>query len=310
MAAVDTVLADWLAAHHGVVGSTTLDELGVSRRHRLTLLEQRLLIEVHEGVYRSAYTAFDFDARCAAACMADPTLVVSCTSAGRLWDLRRCAGDDIHVVTSRRTKPIRHGVVMHRTLALDTSDIVERDDGIRVTSPARTYFDLARHLGELSLESVAEQLIDTELCSYADLDDAVARLAVAGRAGSTRAARVLQRRAPGVAAVDSHIELVLLDALRRAGVRGIVTQPAVTLRNGAVIHPDLGIPSLGFYVEVDHHTWHGTREAIDRDTERDRQLRLTGAVVERVTDTQIRERLHHTVRLLLTLINHRTLALG
>lgn len=309
MATADAALAAFLATHHGVVNSAVLDELGISRRRRLTFVEQQLLVEVHEGVYRSAYSAFDFEARCAAACMADATVVLSCSSAGRVWGLRRCGGDDVHVVTWRRTKPIRFGVVMHRTTALEPVDIIERDDGIRLTSPSRTYFDLAKHLGELSLESVAEQLIDNGLCTYHDLHEAVSRLAVAGRPGSARAASVLRRRSIDGATVDSHIELVLLDALRRAGVVGLVAQPSVALRNGLVIHPDLGIPSLGFYVEVDHHTWHGTREAIDRDTERDRQLRLTGAVVERVTDTQIRERLGHTVRLLLTLINHRTLAL-
>ena len=54
-----------------------------------------------------------------------------------------------------------------------------------------------------------------------------------------------------------------------------------------MIHPDLGDPVVGFYVEVDHHTWHDPSASIDYDNDRDRQVRLAGDVVERVTDTRL-----------------------
>lgn len=40
-------------------------------------------------------------------------------------------------------------------------------------------------------------------------------------------------------------------------------------------------------MEVDHQTWHSKFSAVAYDKERDRKVRLTGAVVERVTDTAI-----------------------
>lgn len=303
-------LAAWFAAHHGVIDLGTLDSLGISRSVRRSMVDDGRLVEVHRGVYRSAFTPFTFRSQCAAASMADPTIVVSCMSAGRLWRLRACIDSELHLTTSLRTKPVGSQIRVHRSLDLPDADIVDRVDGIRVTTPPRTYFDIARHVDDLRLESIAEQMIDLDLCTFSRLESVVTRLAVAGRPGATRAMRVLHRRPADRATVDSHHELLLLRYLEWAGVEGLVKQPAVVLPSGRVIHPDLGIPKIGFYIEVDHHAWHGTREAIDSDTQRDRQLRLTGAVVERVTDSQILDDIRRTVNDLVALIHRRTAELA
>ena len=310
MASYSAPLAAWFAAHHGVVHLDVLESLGISRGSRRSMIDDGLLIPVHRGVYRSAFSPFTFRSQCAAASMADPTVVVSCMSAGRLWGLRACVDSELHVTTSLRSRAVAAPVVLHRTVDLPDTDIVDRVDGIRVTTPPRTYFDIARHVDDLRLESIAEQMIDLELCTFSRLEAVVTRLAAAGRPGGRRAMRVLHRRPADRATVDSHLELLLLRHLEWAGVEGLVVQPEVVLPSGRVIHPDLGLPAIGFYIEVDHHTWHGTREARDRDTERDRQLRLTGAVVERVTDTQILDQIRRTVHDLITLIHHRNISFG
>ena len=148
------------------------------------------------------------------------------------------------------------------------------------------------------------------MCSLRTLVEVAQRLARPGRAGSARVIRVLGARPEFEAAADSHLEVRLLDALRAVGCTGFVRQPEVRLPSGQVIHPDLGIPELGFYVEVDHHTWHGGREAVDYDKARDRQLRLTGAVVERVTDQQINQSLPAVVGELLALVAQRRRSFG
>ncbi|CAB4813111.1 unannotated protein [freshwater metagenome] len=77
-----------------------------------------------------------------------------------------------------------------------------------------------------------------------------------------------------------------------------------------MVHPDLGVPALGFYVEVDHHTWHDPTAAADYDKDRDRQVRLAGGVVERVTDTQLRDNLPKVVADLRTLYLGRRSSFG
>ncbi|MFM8266509.1 MAG: hypothetical protein ACKOA2_00590 [Ilumatobacteraceae bacterium] len=302
---MDSSLLAWCATHHGVVDSSTLAVIGISRRRRLGMIERGELLALFEGVYRSAGAPETFEMWCAAVCMADPSLVLSCTTAGRLWELRGCVDDLIHATTRRLTRPVGAQVLVHRSRTLPERDVVRRGDGIRLTTPARTFFDLAKHLDDRRLESVGEHILDRELCSWRVLGETVERLAVPGRPGSSRATRVVRSRATDRAPVDSDLELILLRALVAAGVEGLVTQPTVVLGSGVTIHPDLGIPDIGFFIEVDHHTWHGTKEAIDRDTARDRQLRLLGAVVERVTDTQIRTQLSPTVAMLVELIRRR-----
>ncbi len=96
-------------------------------------------------------------------------------------------------------------------------------------------------------------------------------------------------------AADSDDEVVLLDALHRAGLTRFVRHPPVTLLDGIVIHPDLGDPTVDFYVEVDHHTWHDPSAAIDNDNERDQEIRLVGGEVERVSDTALRNNMAKVV---------------
>jgi hypothetical protein len=292
-------LAHWVRDHHGVVATGDLDRFGIARAGRRRLVDAGILIAVHEGVYRCAATPVSFESRCAALCAADPSVVISCTSAGRLWGLRRCTDSDLHVSTARRTKPVLDGARVHRTTSLPASDVVLRPDGIRVTSPPRTAFDLARHLHDLDLESVIEQLLDREYCIVPTLYAVGRRLRRRGRPGSVRFARVLASRPAWRRPADSHPEVALRAALERAGLRGLVIQPEVALPDGTTIHPDLGLPGDGFYIEIDDAEWHAGRLDAAYDKRRDRLLRATGATVERVDTSDLDGRLHTTVTELL-----------
>ena len=79
------------------------------------------------------------------------------------------------------------------------------------------------------------------------------------------------------------------------GFPPLVREHPVEIASGHVIHPDLGLPSDGFFVEVDHLTWHGGRRESAYDRWRDTKVRLAGACVERVSDVAIDERLAETV---------------
>ncbi len=286
MSAFSLPLARWFRDHHGIASSVDLRVLDLSSTQRRSLLQLGMLEEVFEGVYHLASTPLDFEARCAAVCAADLSLVISCCSAGSLSSLRRCNSRRLHATTDRVTKPLGRGVIVHRTKSLPEEDIIDRGDGIRVTTAARTFFDQAKHVDDLTLISIGEQILDLELANMAELRSTVVRLAVSGRPGGARATRVIANRGDGPAA-DSHDEVVLLEALRQRGLRSFVRQPSVLLLDGRTVHPDLGDPTAGFYVEVDHHTWHSKFSAVAYDKERDRRVRLTGAVVERVTDRAI-----------------------
>ena len=70
-------------------------------------------------------------------------------------------------------------------------------------------------------------------------------------------------------------------------MRQPVRQHPLTLEGGTTIHPDLGWPDVGFFVEVDHLSWHGGRLENAYDRWRDRQVRLIGKELVRVTDIDL-----------------------
>ena len=84
------------------------------------------------------------------------------------------------------------------------------------------------------------------------------------------------------------------DASSRLPTR-LTREHAIVIAPGEVIHPDLGLPEDGFFVEVDHLSWHGGRHETAYDRRRDMKLRLVGAQVERVSDIAIEHHLDETV---------------
>ena len=74
------------------------------------------------------------------------------------------------------TPPEMEGVVVHRCRRIDPVDVVERPDGIRLTSPPRTLFDSADMIGSESTASVLEQLLNEQRVTFGTISDTVQRL--------------------------------------------------------------------------------------------------------------------------------------
>lgn len=291
----NATVAEFFHDHHGIASTADLSTLDVGPQERRHLLDIGLLQPVFEGVYRLMSSPLTFHARCRAVCAADPTLVLCCQTAGTLLDLRKCTTPWLHAATARLAKPIGAGVKVHRTRLDLSAHIVDREDGIRHTDAVQTFFDLAKHVNDLTLRSIGEQIIADGLATHAELAEHVAATTAKGRPGSGRAARVIGNRSTVGGAAHSHPEVELLDALHAAGLIDFERQPPVRLRDGTTVHPDLGAPAIGFYIEVDHPTWHSFVSDSEYDKWRDREVRLVGGEVERVPTSQIESRLSTVV---------------
>jgi hypothetical protein len=157
------------------------------------------------------------------------------------------------LVRQGRLERARNGV------HLPTADVVSRPDGVRVTSPPRTAADAARLLSLHDLESLVEHGIDLGYFTFATFARVAAPLCGRGWPGSGRLRAVLTAREPWRRPVRSDHELRLERAMRRRGFPPLTREHRLVLSSGEVIHPDLGIPADGFYVEMDHLTWHNGR---------------------------------------------------
>lgn len=279
---------------HGAVSSEQLADCGVTVWCKRRLVRAGTLLEVHRGVYRHAASPDSLEQRCALVCLADPDLVISGPTAGRLLELRRMPVGPVHAMVLRRKVELED-VIVHRTTSLDPErDVVRRSDGIRLLAPRRLVFDFARFLDDADFESVVEQLLDRRLSNVPTMFATGRRLKKSGRDGSARFTRVLWQRPSWVKPKHSDLEVKLLQALQSAGV-ALQAQCAVHLPDQSVVHLDGGDPTRRFGVEVDHVTWHGGRIASQYDKWRDRQLALMGWLVPRVTDEDLRRRFNETV---------------
>jgi very-short-patch-repair endonuclease len=213
------------------------------------------------------------------------------------WGCERSRPNDIHVL-SQRTIHLAD-VVAHRTNLLTELDV--RQHGLcRVLRPARLVCDLAAYLDDDNLESVIEQMLERRLVQLLALRDVARQFVACGRNGSSRIARVLDKRPSWRRPVDSDLERRLLNGLTRAGLP-VMTQYRLMLDSGREIILDLAQPEIRFGIEVDHTSWHGGRLESQRDKARDREAMRVGWQIARVTDDDIERRLAGTVDQLVTI---------
>jgi very-short-patch-repair endonuclease len=285
-----------MRVQQGVASLEQLAERGLGAAGRQGLVRDGVLRPLHRGVYATTAVDLSLGARCLAACLAAPELVICGKTAAHLLRLRKTSTTDVHGMVLQGHGPTRlDGVVVHRTTELDDErDVTTWSNGMRVLRPPRLCFDLAQSLDDLGLESVVEQMLDRGLCTIPELFDAGRRLKKAGRDGSARFARVLARRPAWAKPKDSDDEVRVLRALADRGIV-LVPQFELELPNGSIIHLDGADPGRRFGVEVDHVTWHGGRVSSGYDKWRDRQTDRIGWNVSRVTDEDLALRWSPTI---------------
>ena len=258
------------ATQHGVASVEQLEIAGLTRRQLKRLEADGAIVRVHNGAYRSPSVALDELGRCAAVCLARPTIVIAGPTAGRLWGLRRLPRDHrIHVLAPPASNPcVAQWIRPYRTEAFHAHDVVTRADGIRVTSRARTALDLARSLGPTDLLSVIEQVMHDGNLVEADLFEVVADWISPQRPWAWSFIRQLDRRIPGAAA-ESHPEVRVANALTGLGVSPLVRQFRIDLPGYGPARFDLAVPDLRWAIEVDVHPRHGETEGRWSDQRRD-----------------------------------------
>jgi hypothetical protein len=286
MALISPALAERVARRHGIVTADQLVIDGFTLRAIAHHQHNGALIRVHNGVYRVATAADTFEARCVAACLADPGAIVTGVAAARLWDFRHVWRPEVpHVLIGHDRTPITRGVILRRSNVIDTTDVVARDDGIAVASPPRAWFDCARDIDDERFERLTEWVLDHH-CTLETLWRLTRRLRAKGRPGLGRVNRVMSRRLDWQKPAGSGLELSVLRALEQRGIV-LTRQYTLTLPTGIVIHPDGADPAIRWALEVDHVSWHGGRLDAQRDKARDRAARRIDWQVDRVTDQEL-----------------------
>jgi len=231
--------------------------------------------------------------------------VASHATAAWLWGLLRTRPGSLHLTapSRRHAKPgpghrakraaaaqastSRRGRAEHPTPAyvVHFARLLDRDhawqEGIPVTSMARTLLDLAAVLSSYRLERAIER---AEQLGRFDLPPIEELLGRAGKhPGAARLRRALELYRDDSAVLRSGVERRFRDLVRRAGLPA----PAMNF-NVAGFEVDAYWADHRFAVEIDVFATHRSRAAFERDRLRQEELKLAGVKMTRVTDVRMR----------------------
>jgi very-short-patch-repair endonuclease len=295
MSTVDPLIVRIAERRLQLVTDDELQRLGLASRTIRRRVELQLLHRVLPGVLSTHAGPYDVSQRELALCLSLPAAVLSHASAASYWGIRRALKDRVELTVPHGARVDDRRAVVHYSNRLPDHHVVELVDGSRVTSVARTVFDLGGVLDESSHLSVIEDVRNKRLCTDAEIGEVYHDMCGRGRRGSAawqRLALLVERAARPTM---SEQELELQQALLAAGLPAATQQHPVTLPSGRTVYLDLAYPDVRLDIEIDHSAWHATTSAVESDKVRDLGLAVLGWERLRFTDRAIHRRLGYCV---------------
>lgn len=231
---------------------------------------------IHPGVYAVGHPVLaPGAARLAAVLACGPDAVLSHRSAAELWDLLEPrSGFALQVTVPGEGLEGPAGVYVHRTACLSPDERGVRD-GVPVTSPARTVFDLASQATSSEVSAAYERGLIDDLFTR----DEMIKMAVRhkGRRGITKVRAPIDRDAPpSVTVKEAH--RMLLEVIRSSSLPHPKTEVPIGPYRADILWPEAKL-----IVEMDGSKWHGTPGRIEHDKRRDAELAALGYLTIRVT---------------------------
>lgn len=275
----DRVIQALGEANNRVVTYRALTAAGIGANLITLRVATGLLYRHHHGVYLldPPERASRITVMTAAVDACGPGAVLSHRSAAELWELLPPDKGHIEVTVVGHNAGDRPDIRRHRVKELDPADIRTRH-GIRVTSPARTALDNARHP---LLEELIASALDRGLVTERQIEASIDRAPT--RRGVRRVRGILSQRG-GARLTRSWGERRLLSLIREAGL-------PVPLMNRLLLgfKVDALWPDLKLVVETDGYEFHGDRDSFENDRARDATLVAHGYTVLRFTAIQLRD---------------------
>lgn len=268
--------------------------MAASRLHRIyrgvySLVPRELL--TREGHWMAAVLA------------CGPGAVLSYRTAAALLGLRPTDRAKIDVTVPGRSRSRHPRIDVHRSTTLSDAD-VSVENGIPCTTVARTLLDLAEVVSRRALERAFDQ---TEAMNVFDLRAIEHQL----ERNSTRAAARLVRALLGEHYVgstltQSELEEAFLALCRRLRLPKPKVNEWIDLGDGLpMICGDFVWREQRVIVETDGDRFHGTRQARERDPQRDQRATLAGWRPIRTTWRQVTRRPRELEPVLLALVRAR-----
>lgn len=279
---------EWFDEHVGKqLGLITQEDLDkrVSRRQGRRLVENRRLIPVFRGVYRAAGTPVTWEqTQLAGQLSLGDRYASAFRSAARLQGVVDASRH--HYVGETRHPARVRGLVVHSSTLIPADHVVMLGPH-RVTTVARTLFDLSAVLGHVRWGQVLDEAVRNRLVTYQQVDDVRDDLRRRGRRRTTVVDTMLDDRLGGPGPGDSDLVATALRWIRAARLPQPETEVRVTTAGGDY---RLDIAWRDRKVAVECHGWrdHGKRSRFSPDWERATALQLAGWIVVYMTSDTTR----------------------
>lgn len=190
-------------------------------------------------------------------------------------------GDAVELTSEKADKRRRTDLVLRRA-PVPPDHLVCTDDGIPVTSVARTVVDCARTRCFREALVVADAALHLQMVTKEELDAVL--VDVRGWPGSPAAARVVRYASP---LAESPGETLLRVDLLKLGYANAVPQFSVRGHSGKQYRADFAIPELGVLVEFDGEVKYTERASLVAEKRREDDLRLAGWAIVRVVWSEL-----------------------
>lgn len=274
---------------------------------------RRDILRLAHGVFVSASAQWDSLMTARELAQALPDCWISHFTAARFyaWQPPRRLGeeDTIHLSQSRESnrRIRRPEVISHRQSAYAQDLLTE--GGARITSPARTWLDLASALTEVELICFGDHLVRIPYPAFEGRTEPFATLGelsetltrVSGVQGRRRACEALEQVRVGA---DSGAETRLRLALVDAGLPEPSLQVPLDPRSPRTRCADLGYPELKIAIQYEGLT-HFTPEQAKADQRRDNAFLAQGWIVLRFNDRDYVQGFASAVRQVRGALGHR-----
>lgn len=280
---VDQTVAELAARQYGLFSRAQVLALGVTAKVILARLRSRRWLVLARGVYSLPAMADCWRRSLMVACLeAGPGAVVSHEAAAALHGMETFRPGPV-VVT------LAHGDHQHlRTGRLRQSTDLRGHhctvvDGLAVTTPARTFVDLAAHTHAVRLRTAIESALTSRLCTLEDIRRCHDELRRPGKRGLRKLEVLLMALGPGHVPAASTLERRLKRVLVDAGLPTPVREHELPWDRDTPGRVDFAYPAQRIIVEADSRRWHTRERDFEADRRRDREAQLAGWDVYRFT---------------------------
>ena len=254
----------------GLVTRTQLLGLGLSPTQIHDRICRGMLRHVARGLYTLEGWPSTYEREVLVVERRHPRAVAAGETAARLWPMPTFASAGLEFLSTSSRPPRYAGVIIRSTVLLPDADVVVRPDGIVLTSPGRTIFDLANRLDPKALAPVIERAVVSRLLTLTGAELVIDRLDTVGHRGSGELRILLRQLRAGGRFAMTDFERTVFALIENAGLPVPVRQHPLRSIDGRKINADLAYPELKIAIEADSRSWHSTEDDFQRDIDRDR----------------------------------------